>query len=136
MSDKNDSFLADTSYSFAKSTLQKVSYRLYTKEHLKHKADIGSFFIRSNSIIKFSGLYYSIMIRKNNFTYSRIAVTVKRNKANAVKRNRAKRVVREIFRTEKKNIPVGYDYFIFVNKPYGYSFQIYKEDLMELFQRF
>lgn len=136
MNDRNGYILADNCYSIDESTLQKSSYRFYVKEHLKHKSDISSFFIRNNSIIRFSGLYCSILGRKNDLPYSRIAVTVKKNKANAVKRNRAKRIIREIFRIEKQSIKSGYDYFIFVNRPYGYSFQIYKEDLMELFHRF
>lgn len=139
MNDKNGSFL-DGDYNDAKNDnkviLQRVSYRLYVKERLKHRSDIDSFFTRRDNVIRLSGLFYTMLSRKNDFGYSRFAVTVKRNKAKAVFRNKAKRIVREIFRTEKIDIPIGYDYFIFVNKPYGYSFQDYKKDLIGLFQRF
>ena len=72
---------------------------------------------------------------QNNRSYSRFVVTIKKNKTNAVKRNRAKRIVREIYRTEKNNIPVGYDYFIIINRYISRSFLDYKKELMKLFYR-
>ncbi len=73
---------------------------------------------------------------KNNRSYSRFAVSMKRNKTNAVNRNREKRVVREIYRTEKSKIPIGFDYFIIVKRKNNRSFEDCKKDLLELFKRF
>ncbi|MBW5383720.1 ribonuclease P protein component [Brachyspira pilosicoli] len=44
-------------------------------------------------------------------------------------------MVREIYRTEKNNIPVGYDYFIIINRYISRSFLDYKKELMKLFYR-
>lgn len=73
---------------------------------------------------------------KNNRSYSRFAVSMKRNKSNAVNRNREKRIVREIYRTEKSKIPKGFDYFIIVKRKNNRSFEYCKRDLLELFKRF
>ncbi len=50
---------------------------------------------------------------KNSLDYSRLGISVGRKFGNAVKRNRAKRLVREFFRRNKHIIPKGYD-FVFL----------------------
>ena len=86
-------------------------------------------------MLKYSNYFFTILALQNNRSYSRFVVTIKKNKTNAVKRNRAKRIVREIYRTEKNNIPVGYDYFIIINIYISRSFLDYKKELMKLFYR-
>ncbi|PTY39425.1 ribonuclease P protein component [Brachyspira hampsonii] len=112
--------------------------KLYNKERLKHRGDISAFFNNSRSVKRIYNSKYTVLLLENNRSYSRFAVTIKRNKTNSVGRNRAKRIVREIYRTQKDKIPAGYDYFIIVNRFDNYklpSFDDYKRDLLKLFQK-
>ncbi|WP_020004580.1 ribonuclease P protein component [Brachyspira innocens] len=112
--------------------------KLYSKERLKLRNDISAFFNKNNNIKRISNSSYTLLILKNNRWYSRFAVAIKKNKTNSVGRNRVKRIVREIFRSEKAKIPRGYDYFIIINKfdsYYSPSFNDCKRDLIKLFQK-
>ncbi len=52
----------------------------------------------------------------NRLPYSRFAVTASKKIGNAVKRNRAKRIMRELYRGNELKMPIGYD-IIFVARP-------------------
>lgn len=110
--------------------------KIYFKERLKKRNDIIAFFENRADLIKSINYFYTILGLKNNRSYSRFAVSMKRNKSNAVIRNREKRIVREIYRTEKSRIPAEYDYFIIVKKKNRRSFEDCKMDLLELFKKF
>lgn len=114
----------------------RVSSKIYYKERLKKRDDIIIFFENRTDLIKSVNYYYMILGLKNNRSYSRFAVSMKRNKSNAVNRNREKRIVREIYRTEKSKISTGFDYFIIVKRKNNRSFEDCKRDLLELFKRF
>lgn len=101
--------------------------KLYSKERLKYRNDISAFFNNKNNLKKVRSLYYSVFVLKNNRSYSRFAVTIKKNKANSVNRNRVKRIVREIYRIEKNKIPIGYDYFIIINRFDSYNFPSFND---------
>lgn len=113
-----------------------VLAKIYFKERLKKRNDIIAFFENRADLIKSINYFYTILGLKNNRSYSRFTVSMKRNKSNAVIRNREKRIVREIYRTEKSRIPAGYDYFIIVKKKNSRSFEDCKRDLLELFKKF
>ena len=113
-----------------------VLAKIYFKERLKKRNDIIAFFENRADLIKSINYFYTILGLKNNRSYSRFAVSMKRNKSKAVIRNREKRIVREIYRTEKSRIPAGYDYFIIVKKKNSRSFEDCKKDLLELFKKF
>ena len=117
-------------------SLDKISSKIYYKERLKKRNDIVVFFENKADLKKSVNYFYTILGLKNNRSYSRFTVAVKKNKLNSVNRNRAKRIVREIYRTEKSKIPAGYDYFIIVKNINLYSFEDCKTNLLELFQRF
>lgn len=137
MSDVNQSLNGNTNLINDRENNKRVSFKLYRKEKLKSKKDIICFFKKNDNsnLLKYSNYFFTILAKQNNRSYSRFVVTIKKNKANAVKRNRAKRIVREIYRTEKSNIPVGYDYFIIINRYISRSFLDYKKELMKLFYR-
>ena len=101
--------------------IDRVSFKLYRKEKLKSKKDIICFFKKNDNsnLLKYSNYFFTILAKQNNRSYSRFVVTIKKNKANA----------------EKSNIPVGYDYFIIVNRYISRSFLDYKKELMKLFYR-
>ncbi|WP_157154326.1 ribonuclease P protein component [Brachyspira murdochii] len=112
--------------------------KLYSKERLKHRNDISAFFNKDNIVKRMGNFRYTLLVLKNNRLYCRFAVAIKKNKTNSVGRNRVKRIVREIFRSQKDKIPAGYDYFIIVNKfdsYYSPSFSDCKRDLIKLFQK-
>ena len=114
------------------------NHKLYIKERLKRRNDIKVFFNKESNIKRVGNYYYTVLMLKNNRSYSRFAVAVKRNKAKAVKRNKAKRIVREIYRLEKDNIPIGYDYFIIVNKidiDNSFLFDNVRKNLLDLLQK-
>lgn len=52
----------------------------------------------------------------NRFPYSRFAVSASKKIGNAVHRNRAKRLLRELYRQNELKMPIGYD-IIFVARP-------------------
>jgi len=59
--------------------------------------------------------YFSFLYRRNNLGYDRLAVVVNRKFGNAVKRNRAKRRIREVFRLLRRDR--GYDIVIYLKPP-------------------
>ncbi|HCF37479.1 MAG TPA: ribonuclease P protein component, partial [Thermosipho africanus] len=81
-----------------------------------------------------------ILYCKNGLDYSKFAFSVKKKFGKAVKRNKVKRWMREIVRTNKMNIPKGYDYLIIVRKLLSKDFEYiqfsqFKEAFLELFER-
>ncbi|MEI0580653.1 ribonuclease P protein component [Brachyspira pilosicoli] len=137
MSDINQSLNDNTNLINDREKIGRISFKLYRKEKLKSKKDIICFFKKNDNsnLMRYSNYLYTILALQNNRSYSRFVVTIKKNKVNAVKRNRAKRIVREIYRIEKNNIPVGYDYFIIINRYLSRSFMDYKKELMKLFYK-
>ena len=116
-------------------TLNVQANKLYIKERIKNRSDISKFFKYDFGVSKYYGAYFSLFALKNEFDYSRFAVSIKSSSCNAVKRNRAKRIMREIFRNNKKIIPKGFDYFIFMKKPSSVPYKEKEVDLMSLFER-
>ncbi len=45
----------------------------------------------------------------NDLAFARLGLTVGRRLGNSVKRNSLKRILREAFRLESTNLPIGYD---------------------------
>jgi ribonuclease P protein component len=69
--------------------------------------------------IKLPGL--TIIITRNYLSYCRIGISAGRKIGGATKRNRAKRLIRELFRTNKRFFPSGHD-LVFV--PYKKFFHL------------
>lgn len=53
-----------------------------------------------------------IYVRKNNLPYNRLGITAGKKVGNAVKRNRAKRVIRQVYRENELKLPIGIDIVI------------------------
>lgn len=53
-----------------------------------------------------------IYVRKNNKPYNNLGITAGKKVGNAVARNRAKRVIRQAYRENEINMPIGIDMII------------------------
>ena len=53
-----------------------------------------------------------IYVRKNNLSYNRLGITAGKKVGNAVRRNRAKRIIRQIYRENELKMPIGIDIVI------------------------
>ena len=53
--------------------------------------------------------YFAVYCRKNHRPMSRLGITTGVKLGNAVKRNRVRRRIRELYRTNEQNILCGYD---------------------------
>ncbi|WP_028973379.1 ribonuclease P protein component [Spirochaeta cellobiosiphila] len=79
---------------------------LTKSERIKKQKDIRGMFKHAHSVsIKGAKLFF----KRNDLAQSRFTVTLVRKYGKAVHRNRAKRVVREIYRLNKNQIKCGFD---------------------------
>lgn len=53
--------------------------------------------------------YVVVLYKKNNLSYSRLAYVASKKVGNSVQRNRARRLMKEAYRTMDKKITPGYD---------------------------
>jgi ribonuclease P protein component len=92
---------------------------LTKSEILRRREDIRRVFL-SGREYRVSGV--KIKSIKNNFAFTRVLITFVKKYGRSVDRNRAKRIVREIYRQMKEKIMPGYD-IVFILFPGTYSFQ-------------
>ncbi len=59
---------------------------------------------------------FALFARPNGKPHSRLGITTTRRLGKAVTRNRARRLVREAYRTHREEMPTGFD-FVFVVRP-------------------
>ncbi len=64
--------------------------------------------------------HFIAIARENELGITRLGVTASKKVGNAVKRNRAKRLIREFYRLNKARLPKGYDIVIIAKKGAGY----------------
>ncbi len=60
---------------------------------------------------------FALFARVNGMDHSRLGITTTRKLGNAVTRNRARRLVREAYRTHREQLPVGLDLVFVVRAP-------------------
>lgn len=94
---------------------------LQKNERLRRKADFDRVFKRGKSIID---PFFVVLLIRNGLPFSRIGISVKRKFGKANLRNRLRRLVKEIYRTNKSAFPKGYDILFIARK-----------DLSDLFKR-
>lgn len=75
-----------------------------------------------------------LVFRKNSINGNRVLITLVRKYGNAVQRNRARRVVREIYRNMKHELVDGYDLGIILY-PGDFSFTDRQKQLEKLFRK-
>jgi ribonuclease P protein component len=76
------------------------------KNVLRRKSDFSTIYNKGKSV---GDRYVVLFYRKNNLPYNRIAYLASKKVGNAVKRNRARRLMKESFRLTNLEIPTGYD---------------------------
>ncbi len=88
----------------------------------------GKYFVKKHVIV---------YINKNRINKNVIGVAVSTKACNAVKRNRIKRVIREVFYMENKNLKQGYNIVFVWNKkenPDNINFSIMYNEINEIFR--
>lgn len=84
--------------------------KLRKKERLKYSRNFKRAFEKGKRVIS---SYFVIIYVENDLEYNRISTVVKKDFGKAIQRNKVKRYIREIYRTNKKDFPLGYD-FVFI----------------------
>ena len=77
--------------------------RLLRREEFRRAYDQGR---------KFQARYFTAFVLENSLDRARVGITVTRKFGKAVRRNRARRLVREVFRRNKWLVPTGVDIVI------------------------
>lgn len=96
-----------------------MSLRLTKKERLRKRSDFQRVF-RSSKQVSCRGL--KLLYCKNETTWNRCAFVCSKAQGNAVRRNREKRVAREIYRSRKDRLKSGFDLIvILLSGEYGYA---------------
>jgi ribonuclease P protein component len=82
-------------------------------ERLRRKADFDRVFKKGKSIVD---PFFVVLYVKNSLPFSRIGVSIKRKFGKAHVRNRLRRLVKEVYRTNKSVLPAGYDILFIARK--------------------
>lgn len=85
---------------------------------------------------RLSSPFFTMYIKKNDFNFSRLGVSVSKKVGKSVVRNKIKRRIKEIIRTNYDNIKKGYD-IVFSVKPLSaqLDFKTMEKELKGLMKR-
>lgn len=98
-----------------------VSQTFEKNERLRLRNDFKKLFDSKGRSVN---SYFVLVFRKNDLEYSRIAVSIKKKFGKAVLRNKLRRQIKEIYRTNKQDFPQGYDFLFIPRKALS---NIYKD---------
>lgn len=79
------------------------------KNVLRKQSDFTSIYNKGKSV---GDRYVVLFYRKNNLPYNRTGFLASKKVGNSVKRNRARRLMRESYRHLENKLPAGYDFII------------------------
>ena len=85
----------------------------------------------------YSGNYIECFYMKNNKNYNNIGIAISSKLCNAVKRNKIKRIIREVYYREMKKIKQGYNIVFLWNKKEpieNICFQEVHKEIVEIFK--
>jgi ribonuclease P protein component len=80
---------------------------------LRNKKDFSALYGKGKSA---GGKYVVLFCRKNNLGYNRRAFLASKKVGNSVRRNRARRLMRESYRLLAGTLPLGYDLLFIARK--------------------
>jgi ribonuclease P protein component len=80
---------------------------------LRNKKDFSAVYGKGKSA---GGKYVVLFYRKNNLGYNRKAFLASKKVGNSVRRNRARRLMKESYRLLSEKLPVGYDVLFIARK--------------------
>ncbi|HZJ88624.1 MAG TPA: ribonuclease P protein component [Sphaerochaeta sp.] len=108
------------------------SHTLTKREIVKRKRDIATIFSTGS---RFAGRTMKLVVCQNSLEYSRVIVIPVRNYGNSVSRNRIRRQIKEIWRTEKHAMLPGYDvaFVVYPGKKIDHTFQ--RKHVIDLCQK-
>lgn len=103
------------------------------KNVLRKKSDFDSIYNRGKSV---GDRYVVLFYRKNNLPYNRTGFLASKKVGNSVKRNRARRLMKESYRHLHTSLPTGYDFIIIArNTISGKKCFEVEKSLMSAFRR-
>ena len=79
------------------------------KDVLRKKADFSAIYNTGKSV---GDRYVVLFYKKNHLPYNRTGFLASKKVGNSVKRNRARRLMKESYRHIKNSLPAGYDFII------------------------
>ena len=79
------------------------------KNVLRKKSDFSAIYNKGKSV---GDRYVVLFYRKNGLTYNRTGFLASKKVGNSVKRKRARRLMKEAYRTFSGELPQGYDFII------------------------
>ncbi|MDR2296541.1 MAG: ribonuclease P protein component [Clostridiales Family XIII bacterium] len=80
---------------------------------LRNKKDFSALYGKGKSA---GGRYVVLFFRKNRLGYNRKAFLASKKVGNSVRRNRARRLMKESFRLLAERLPAGYDFLFIARK--------------------
>lgn len=83
------------------------------KEILRRNGDFSSIYKKGKSV---GDRFVVVFYRKNNLPYNRIAFLASKKVGNSVTRNRARRLMKESYRTIHEQLAIGYDIIFIARK--------------------
>ena len=82
---------------------------------------------------KIGNSYFAIYYKERKNSFPRFGISLSKHFGNAVKRNRNKRILREIIRNNQKKFKNGYDYIIIMKKTCdGLDYKVIENKLLAL----
>ena len=100
---------------------------------LRNQADFDAVYNKGRSV---GDKYVVVFYLKNHLDHNRTGFLASKKVGNSVKRNRARRLIRESFRHFRDDIPNGYDIIIIArNTISGRSFQEVDRSIRNAFRR-
>ncbi len=123
-------FLPEEGQRAGRSLPSAMRKSLTKQEIVKKKPEIDAIFRKGK---KFSCSGVRLLVAPNGMSVNRIIVIPVRNYGNAVERNRIRRQIKEIWRNEKPEFRIGFDFafVVYPGKTVDYATQ--KKQLIRLF---
>ncbi len=78
-----------------------------------------------NSGMVIENSFFITFVIRNSLPFSRIGISIRKRFGSAVKRNRLKRLIKEVYRTRKILFPAGYDILFIARRDLSDAFKEY-----------